>query len=82
MAMSPPNPARQRQRTQVTEEAMSRPRSRQWARALGERAEERAVTKSGHSCGIGGPQSASSAMRGLSITVAQTSKRGIKDTVL
>ena len=50
--------------------------------ALGERAEERAVTKSGRSRGIGGPQSASSATRGLSIAVAQTSERGIKDIVL
>ena len=76
MAMSPPNPARQRQRTQVTEEAMSRPRSRQWARALGERAEERAVTKSGRPSGDDGPQSASSTTRGLSIAVAQTSEIG------
>ena len=38
---------------------MSRPGSRQWAHALGERAEERATTKSGRSRGIGGPQSAS-----------------------
>ena len=61
---------------------MSRPGSRQRAHALGERAEERAATKSGRSCGIGGPQGASSAKRGLSIAVAQTSERGIKDIVL
>ena len=61
---------------------MSRPGSRQRAHALGERAEERAATKSSRSRGISGPQSVSSAMRGLSIAVAQTSERGIKDIVL
>ena len=61
---------------------MSRPGSRQRAHVLGERAEERAATKSGRSRGTGGPQSASSATRGLSIAVAQTSERGIKDIVL
>jgi hypothetical protein len=44
MAMSPPNLTRQRQRAQVTEEATSRPRSRQRAHVLGERAEEWAMT--------------------------------------
>ena len=72
--MSPPNPTRRRQRAQVTEEAMSRPKSRQQAHVLGERAEERAATKSGRSRGIGGLQGASSATRGLSIAVAQTSE--------
>ena len=61
---------------------MSRPGSRQRAHALGEHAEERAATKSGRSRGIGGPQSTSSSTRGLSIAVAQTSERGIKDIVL
>ena len=61
---------------------MSRPGSRQWVHALGEHAEEQAATKSGRSCGIGGPQGASSTKRGLSIAVAQTSERGIKDIVL
>ena len=61
---------------------MSQPGSRQRAHALGERAEEWAATKSGCSRGIGGPQGASSAIRGLSIAVAQTSERGIKDIVL
>ena len=61
---------------------MSRPGSRQRAHALGERAEERAATKSGRLCRIGEPQSTSSATRGLSITVAQTSEQGIKDIVL
>ena len=61
---------------------MSRPESRQRAHALGEHAKERAVTKSGCLRGIGRPQSASSATRGLSIAVAQTSEQGIKDIVL
>ena len=82
MAASPPNPTRRCQRTQVTEEAMSQPRNRQRAHGLAERAEKRAATKSGRPSGSGGPQSASSAMRGLSIAVAQTSERGIKDLVL
>ena len=81
-AASPPNPTRRHQRAQVTEEVMSRPKGRQQVHALGERAEKRAATKSGRLHGIGGPQSASSATRGLSITVAQTSERGIKDIVL
>ena len=49
---------------------------------LGEHTEEWATTKPGRSHRIGGPQSASSAMRGLSIAVTQTSERGIKDIVL
>ena len=49
---------------------------------LGEHTKERATTKSAHSCRIGGLQSTSSATRGLSIAVAQTSKQGIKDIVL
>ena len=61
---------------------MSRPGSRQRAHALDERAEEWAMTKSGRSRRISRPQSASSATRGLSITVAQTSERGIKAIVL
>ena len=81
-AASPPNLTRRCQRTQVTEEAMSQPRNRQWAHGLAECTEKRAVTKSGRPSRDGGPQSASSATRGLSIAVAQTSKRGIKDLVL
>ena len=61
---------------------MSQPRDRQRAHVLVERAEKRAATISGRSSGIGGPQSASSATRGLSIAAAQTSERGIKDIVL
>ena len=82
VAASPPNPTRRCQRTQVTEEAMSQPRNRQRVHGLAERAEKRAVTKSGCSSGSGGPQSASSAMRGLGTVVAQTSEQGIKDSVL
>ena len=80
--MSPPNPTRRCQRAQVTEEAMSQPRNRQRAHGLAGRAEKWAATKSGRPSGDDGPQSASSAMRGLSIAVAQTSERGIKDLVL
>ena len=61
---------------------MSRPESRQWAHVLGERAKERATTKSSCSHGIGRLQSASSATRGLGIVVTQTSEQGIKDIVL
>ena len=81
-AMSPPNLARRCQCAQVTEEATSRPRSRQRAHALGECTEEWATTKSGRLWGISGLQGASSATRGLSIAVAQTSERGIKGIVL
>ena len=81
-AASPPNPTRRCQRAQVTEEATSQPRNRQRAHGLAEHAEKRAATKSGRSSGSGGPQSASSAMRGLGTVVAQTSERGIKDSVL
>ena len=82
MAVSPPNPTRRCQRAQVTEEAMSRPRSRQRAHTLAGRAKKRAATKSGCPRGIGGPQSVSSVARVLSTVVAQTSGRGIKDIVL
>ena len=81
-AASPPDQTRRCQRAQATEEAMSQPRDGQRARVLAERAEKRAATKSGRSSGSGGPQSASSAMRGLGTVVAQTSERGIKDSVL
>ena len=82
MATSPSNLTRRCQCTQVTEEAMLRPRNRQWAHALAECAEKRAATKSGHPGGNSGPQIASSTTRGLSIAVAQTNERGIKDLVL
>ena len=82
MAASPPDQTRRCQRAQATEEAMPQPRDRQWAHVLAEHAEKWAATKSSRSSGIGRPQSVSSAMRGLSIAVAQTSERGIKDIVL
>ena len=66
----------------MTEEAMSRPRSRQWAHALAGHTKKRAATKSSRPRRIGGPQSVSSAARVLSTVVAQTSGRGIKDIVL
>ena len=81
-ATSPPDQTRRCQRAQATEEAMSQPRDRQRAHVLAERAEKRAATKSGRSSGSGGPQSASSTTRGLSIALTQTSEQGIKAIVL
>ena len=82
VAASPPDQTRRCQHAQVTEEAMSQPRDRQRAHVLAEHAEKWATTKSSCSSGSSGPQSASSTTRGLSIAVAQTSERGIKDIVL
>ena len=82
MAASPLNQTRRCQHTQVTEEVTSQPRNRQQAHGLAERTKKWAATKSGHLSGSGGPQSASSVMRGLGTVVAQTSERGIKNSVL
>ena len=73
-AMSPPNPTRQCQCAQVTEEVTSQPKSRQQAHTLAGHTERWAATKSSHSHGTGGPQSASSAKRGLRTTVTQASE--------